>query len=132
MSLEKLKVGCCGFPKGKRKYFDQFKLVEIQQTFYNPPFTGSAQKWREEVPEDFEFSPRSWQEITHLPSSPTYREAGLEIPAGKEGNYGFVKPSGELCEAWGKTRDIAQVLKAKVIVSNAPRNSLRVRKISKI
>jgi uncharacterized protein YecE (DUF72 family) len=120
MSLEKLKVGCCGFPKGKKKYFEQFKLAEIQQTFYKPPLTGTAQKWREEVPEDFEFSLKAWQEITHLPSSPTYRKAGLQVPAGKEGNYGFFKPSEEVFEAWEKTRDIAQVLKAKVIVFQCP------------
>jgi len=118
--MNEIKVGCCGFPKGKKKYFDQFELVEIQQTFYRPPFTGSAQKWREEIPEDFEFSLKAWQEITHLPSSPTYRKAGLEIPAGKEGNYGFFKPTEEVFEAWGKTRDIAQVLKAKIIVFQCP------------
>ena len=118
--MNEIKVGCCGFPKGKKKYFEQFKLVEIQQTFYKPPITGTAKKWRDEVPEDFEFSLKAWQEITHLPSSPTYRKAGLQVPAGKEGNYGFFKPSEELCEAWGKTRDIAQVLKAKVIVFQCP------------
>ncbi len=118
--MNKIKVGCCGFSKGKRKYCEQFKLVEIQQTFYKPPLIATAQRWREEVPEDFEFSLKAWQEITHLPSSPTYRKASLQVPAGKEGNYGFFKPSEEVFEAWGKTRDIAQVLKAKAIVFQCP------------
>ena len=119
--MNEIKVGCSGFPKGQKKYFEQFKLVEIQQTFYKPPpLTGTAQKWREEVPEDFEFSLKSWKQRTHLPSSPTYRKAGLEIPAGKEVNHGFLNPSEEVCEAWGKTRDIAEVLKAKVIVFQCP------------
>jgi uncharacterized protein YecE (DUF72 family) len=118
--MNEIKVGCCGFPKGKKKYFEQFKLVEIQQTFYNPPLTGTAQKWRDEVPEDFEFSLRAWQEITHLPSSPTYRKAGLQVPAGKEDNYGFFKPTEEVFEACRKTRDIAQVLKVKAIVFQCP------------
>jgi uncharacterized protein YecE (DUF72 family) len=118
--MNEIKVGCCGFPKGKKKYFEQFKLVEIQQTFCKPPLTETAKKWRDEVAEDFEFSLKAWQEITHLPSSPTYRKSGLQVPARKEGNYGFFKPSEEVFEAWGKTRDIAQVLKAKVIIFQCP------------
>ena len=115
-----IKVGCCGFPEGKEKYFQKFKLVEIQQTFYKPPFLETVKRWRGEAPEDFGFSLKAWQLITHLPSSPTYRKGGLQIPAGKESNYGFFKPSEEVFEAWTKTRDIAQVLKAKVIVFQCP------------
>jgi len=118
--MNEIKVGCCGFSRGKKKYSEQLKLVEIQQTFYKPPLTATAQKWRAEAPQGFEFSLKAWQEITHLPSSPTYRKAGLQVPAGKEGNYGFFQPSQEVFEAWGKTRDIAQVLKAKVIVFQCP------------
>jgi uncharacterized protein YecE (DUF72 family) len=118
--MNQIKVGCCGFPKGKKKYFEQFKLVEIQQTFYKPPLMATAKKWRAEAPEDFEFSLKAWQVITHLPSSPTYRKADLQVPAGKEGNYGFFKPSEEVVEAWGKTRDIARILEAKVIVFQCP------------
>jgi uncharacterized protein YecE (DUF72 family) len=114
------KVGCCGFPKGKRKYVEQFALVEIQQTFYKPPLMATVRKWRGEVPEDFEFSSKAWQVITHLPSSSTYRRAGQQVPAGKEDNYGFFKPSEEVFEAWEKTQDIARILKAKVIVFQCP------------
>lgn len=118
--MDEIRVGCCGFPKGKKKYFEQFNLVEIQQTFYKAPLMTTAQKWREEVPKDFEFSIKAWQDITHLPSSPTYRKAGLQVPAGEENNYGFFKPSQKVFEAWEKTRDIARILKAKVIVFQCP------------
>jgi len=118
--MDEIKVGCCGFSKGKRKYIEKFRLVEIQKTFYKPPLTGTAQKWREQSPEDFEFSLKAWQEITHLPSSPTYRKAALQIPPSKEGNYGFFKPSEETFKAWEKTQDIARILKAKVIVFQCP------------
>lgn len=118
--MNQVKVGCCGFPRGKKQYFEQFNLVEIQQTFYKPPLIATAQKWREEAPEDFEFSLKAWQEITHLPSSPTYHKACLSILPDKQGNYGFFKPTREVFEAWQKTRDIAQVLKARVIVFQCP------------
>ncbi len=118
--MRQIKVGCCGFPRGRKKYFQQFKLAEIQQTFYKLPSVGTVARWRGEAPGDFEFSLKAWQLITHLPSSPTYRKAGLQIVGGKEGNYGFFKPSEEVFEAWGKTRDIAQVLEARVIVFQCP------------
>jgi uncharacterized protein YecE (DUF72 family) len=118
--MNEIKVGCCGFCKGKSKYFEQFKLVEIEQTFYKPPLMTSAQKWREEAPENFEFSLKARRVITHLPSSPTYRKASLRVPTGKEGDYGFFKPSAEVFEAWEKTRDIARVLTAKAIVFQCP------------
>jgi uncharacterized protein YecE (DUF72 family) len=81
---------------------------------------ATAQKWRQEAPADFEFSLKAWQEITHLPSSPTYRKAGLHIPPDKTDNYGFFKPSQEVFEAWRKTREVAQVLKGKFIVFQCP------------
>ena len=118
--MSQIKVGCCGFPRGKEKYFLEFKLVEVQQTFYKPPSFGTVERWREEAPEDFEFSLKAWQLVTHPATSPTYRKAGLQISAGKESNYGFFKPSEEVFEAWVRTRDIAQILKAKVIVFQCP------------
>jgi len=33
----KIKIGCCGFPTSKEKYYKDFKAVEIQKTFYQPP-----------------------------------------------------------------------------------------------
>jgi uncharacterized protein YecE (DUF72 family) len=50
------KVGCCGFREARAKYFRKFPLVEVQQTFYEPPKPSTLKSWREEAPEDFEFS----------------------------------------------------------------------------
>ncbi len=68
----RVKVGCCGFPGGMKKYFSQFRLVEVQQTFYKMPRLKTAQKWRQEAPSDFEFTLKAWQLITHSPTSATY------------------------------------------------------------
>jgi len=115
-----VKIGCCGFPKGMKHYFSRFKLVEVQKTFYKPPQLATALRWRQEAPLDFEFSIKAWQPITHLCSSPTYRKAGLEIPQGKEGNYGFFRPTEEVMEAWSRTTEIAEALRAGVIVFQCP------------
>ena len=31
------RVGCCGFPISLRRYAEEFSVVEVQQTFYQPP-----------------------------------------------------------------------------------------------
>jgi uncharacterized protein YecE (DUF72 family) len=118
--LHKVRVGCCGFPIGRKDYFRQFKLVEVQQTFYKMPGLGTAQRWRQEAPADFEFSLKAWQLITHPPASPTYRRAGLKILPGAEGHYGFFRPSDEVHQAWEETRRFAQELEAKVILFQCP------------
>jgi uncharacterized protein YecE (DUF72 family) len=115
-----IKIGCCGFPVAKDKYFKNFDVVEIQQTFYQPPEEKTVLKWREEAPDSFEFTLKAWQLITHEPSSPTYRRAKLEIPESKKKNYGFFKPSDEVWEAWERTQKIARILKSKIIVFQCP------------
>ncbi|NIN51751.1 MAG: DUF72 domain-containing protein, partial [Nitrososphaeria archaeon] len=72
-----VKVGCCGFPGSRKGYFNDFNLVEIQQTFYKMPRLETAQRWRQEAPNEFEFTLKAWQLITHPPTSPTYRKAGI-------------------------------------------------------
>ncbi len=44
-----LRVGCCGFPVNCREYEARLKVVEIQQTFYQPVRVETARRWREEA-----------------------------------------------------------------------------------
>lgn len=118
--LPRVKVGCCGFRSGMKEYFSQFRLVEVQQTFYKMPRLETAQRWRREAPAEFEFTLKAWQLITHPASSPTHRKAGIKVPPGAEENYGFFRPGNEVHEAWEKTRRFAQALEAKVIVFQCP------------
>jgi len=115
-----VKVGCCGFARGLKGYFSRFSLVEVQQTFYKPPKMETVTRWREQAPKDFEFSLKAWQLITHLPSSPTYRKAGIGIPPGKESLYGFFRPTEEVRAAWEKTREVALALGARVVLFQCP------------
>ncbi len=112
-------VGCCGFPCSRKKYYQNYKLVELQNTFYNLPGIEWADKLRSEVGEGFMFTMKAWQVITHPSTSPTWRKL-KEKPFGEIGNYGFLKPSRENYSAWEKTLEIAKVLKAHVIVLQTP------------
>jgi uncharacterized protein YecE (DUF72 family) len=115
-----IQIGCCGFPVARQKYFNTFRVVELQQTFYQPPLSLTIQKWRNEAPHDFEYTLKAWQLITHEPSSPTYRRLKIKIPQSKEKNYGSFKPTDEVYAAWEKTKEIADALHAKVIVFQCP------------
>lgn len=114
------KVGCCGFPVSRARYFGAFGLVEVQRTFYQPPGKELAEKWRRQSPGDFEYTLKAWQLITHGPESPTYRKLKTEIPLSRRDRYGFFKPTGEVLSAWDKTREIAEILGARVIVFQCP------------
>lgn len=114
-----IKVGCCGFPVGRGEYFRRFKLVEVQQTFYHPPKTETLQKWLKEAPEDFEFTLKAWQLITHSPSSPTYRRTRLDIPKESK-QYGYFRQTPETAHAWDVTCQCAHALRAKIIVFQCP------------
>ena len=115
-----IKVGCCGYPVSKKKYYENFNVIEIQKTFYSLPSVELVLKWKEEVPHDFEFTIKAWQLITHEPSSPTYRKAKVSIPDAKKESYGSFKPTDEVFKAWEETEKIARALEAKIVVFQCP------------
>lgn len=115
-----LKVGCCGFPTSMREYFKRLSLVEVQRTFYSLPSIETTRSWREQAPENFEFTAKAWQLITHPASSPTYRKAGIKVDENKEKNYGFFKPTEEVFNAWTRTSEITKALEANVVIFQCP------------
>lgn len=120
MSLPLLKIGTCGFPLARSEYYRLFSVVEIQQTFYQPPTLKTALHWREESPSGFEFSLKAWQLITHEPSSPTYRRLRQPVPSSKTALYGSFRPTDEVLEAWAVTDEIARVLRVRVVLFQSP------------
>ncbi|MGP3667848.1 MAG: DUF72 domain-containing protein [Candidatus Bathyarchaeota archaeon] len=60
-----VKVGCCGFPVARKRYYEAFKVVEVNSTFYNYPKPSVLAKWKMEAPEDFEFVLKAHQDISH-------------------------------------------------------------------
>ena len=117
-----LKVGTCGWSvKGGRKaYFERFKVIEVQKTFYRLPKLGTLEEWRREAPEGFEFTVKAWQVITHPPSSPTWRRAGIKVGEGEEDKYGYFRPTDVNFEAWERVKEACRALKAKICVFQTP------------
>jgi uncharacterized protein YecE (DUF72 family) len=115
-----VKIGCCGFAGSQASYFEQFQLVEVQQTFYEPPRLSTAQRWRGLAPADFEFTLKAWQIITHEATSPTYRRLRTPLNDKSSQAVGSFKPTEEVRAAWMRTREIALALRARAIVFQCP------------
>jgi uncharacterized protein YecE (DUF72 family) len=113
-------VGCCGWPEARAKYFHHFPVVELQDTFYDPPSLATIEKRRQQAPGDFAFTLKAWQLITHSPRSPTYRRLKTPIAADKQDRYGFFRPTVEVRQAWERTAAIVRALRAAVVVFQCP------------
>jgi uncharacterized protein YecE (DUF72 family) len=92
----------------------------VQQTFYKIPSLDTLRSWRREAPPDFEFTLKAWQVVTHPPTSPTWRKAGISIDPSKASHYGYLRPTKENFEAWEKTLEAAKALNARVVVVQTP------------
>jgi uncharacterized protein YecE (DUF72 family) len=113
-------VGCCGFALAQARYFRTFRLLEVQQTFYQPPQLATLQRWRAAAPKGFEFTLKAWQLITHEPSSPTYRRLRTPIADSRRARYGSFRCTDEVLAAWRTTLEAARALAATAIVFQCP------------
>lgn len=122
MDLSGIKTGTCGFGRAKREeYTALLPVVEIQHAFYDPPEVPTLEKWRSEVPSDFEFTLKAWQIITHEATSPTYRRLKKRPLSNDEAkDAGFFKPTKLVREAMQTTLDCAKALGAKTILFQCP------------
>ncbi len=114
-------VGCCGLAGRQADYYREFPVVEVQRTFYQLPRLSLAEKWRREAPDDFCFTMKAWQLITHRSESPTYRRLKEEL-TGSPGAYGDFQATEEVEAAWQRTLEWARGLQAPIIVFQCPRS----------
>lgn len=116
-----LKIGTCGFGRAKRdEYVSVLPVVEIQHTFYDPPMLKTLEKWRADVPADFEFTLKAWQMITHESSSPTYRRLKRPLTDKEIDEAGFFRPTDTVRDALKLTLDCASALRARTILFQCP------------
>jgi uncharacterized protein YecE (DUF72 family) len=120
MAKEFHKIGCCGFPVIKTKYAENFQVMEVQQTFYQPPGISTLQKWRALMPSEFEFTLKAWQIITHPAQSPTYRRLKMKLTPEEYQQCGAFKPTRIVRQAWETTRNCAEALSARHILFQCP------------
>jgi uncharacterized protein YecE (DUF72 family) len=115
-----LKVGLCGFTVGASTYVQSFGVVEIQQTFYDPPPRATLERWRAQAPETFEFTMKAWQVITHADTSRTYRRLRRPFGDVQRNEAGGFRSNDTVHAAWTETAECARVLKASAILFQCP------------
>ena len=92
-------VGCCGWAAAPARYVQQFRTIELQSTFYQPPALDLAARWRRDVAQDFRFCLKAWQLITHPASSPTYRKLRAPLSERSKRAAGGFQPTDEVWRA---------------------------------
>lgn len=120
MSSNNLKIGCCGFPCVKPKYARSFDVVEVQQTFYQPPQAVTLKNWRKLVPPGFEFTLKAWQLITHTAKSPTFRRLTSRFTPEELAQCGAFQTTSMVQMAWERTLICAEALAARLVLFQCP------------
>ena len=116
----KVNIGTCGFRSSKEEYVQRLSCVEIQDTFYQPPQIATLERWRKEVPAEFEFTLKAWQLITHESKSPTYKRLKKKLSEDELRDGGYFKPTTVVKEAWKTTLACAKALQAKTVLFQCP------------
>jgi uncharacterized protein YecE (DUF72 family) len=114
------KLGMCGFTIGAAAYYKKFPVVEVQQTFYDPPADATMQKWRDAAPPDFEFTMKAWQVITHFGTSSTYRRLRSPFSDQQRAEAGGFRVNPTVLDAWDRTLGCAGILRATAILFQCP------------
>src|SRR5688572_4854048 len=102
--MARVVTGLCGFTMAQSRYAAHFPVVEVQQTFYEPPADRVLDRWRATMPDGFEFTLKAWQLITHVATSPTYRRLKRALTAVERAAVGGFRDSPIVDEAWRVTR----------------------------
>jgi uncharacterized protein YecE (DUF72 family) len=113
-----VRAGVCGFCVPQAELFRRFRLLEVQQTFYWPPQLKTVERWRRTATEDFEFTLKAFQAITHAGTSPTYRRT--KFSTDERAQCGGFCDTQMVRDAWKLTLRLADALEATVVVFQCP------------
>src|SRR3954453_14146781 len=120
--MTEVRTGLCGFTMAFADYVREFRLVEVQQTFYEPPGDATLMRWRRQAPSRFEFTLKAWQLITHEASSPTYRRLRRSLDASERSQCGSFRTTPGVLGAWNRTLECARLLRASAVLFQCPRS----------
>ncbi len=113
-------VGTCGFPTARSRYYSLFRVVELQETFYDLPTQDKMSSLRGEAPADFQFAVKVLQGLTHTSDSPTWRKIKRARLTGNLSNYGLLRPTRENLELWDEFVNVTRSLNPVFYVFQTP------------
>lgn len=114
-------IGCAGFAAGRprRRYFEQLDAVELEQTFVHPPRAATLRRWRKEAPPKFQFVVKAWQLVTHLSTSPSYRQLPPDV-ARSAADAGHLRDNELVQRALERSLAAAELLDAAALLFEMP------------
>jgi uncharacterized protein YecE (DUF72 family) len=112
------RVGLCGFTMAMEDYALHFPVVEIQNTFYEPPSNQVLPRWLAVTSASLEYTIKVWQLVTHARNSPTYRRLRKPLPEGAQ--PGFFQDTGAVQEGWHRPVECARILHATATLFQCP------------
>jgi uncharacterized protein YecE (DUF72 family) len=101
-----------------KAYASRFPVVEIQNTFYEPPRDAILQRWRQATGSSLEYTMKVWQLVTHGVSSPTYRR--MKQPPDADSEPGGFRESSAVSEGWQRSVECAEILGATGMLFQCP------------
>jgi uncharacterized protein YecE (DUF72 family) len=113
-----VRVGLCGFTMAMEDYPLHFPVVEVQNTFYEPPRDVIMRRWIASTPPSLEYTMKVWQMVTHAANSPTYRRMKTPLPVGAE--PGFFRDSAAVRQGWQRSLECAKILGATAMLFQCP------------
>ncbi|GGN10423.1 hypothetical protein GCM10009721_43050 [Terrabacter tumescens] len=117
-----VRVGLCGWTVSQSSYVRRFPVVEVQNTFYDPPADAVLTRWRTQVPTDFEFTMKAWQIVTHESNSPTYRRLKEPLSESAHGQVGGFRTTPEVLAGWQRTLECSRLLRATAVLLQCPKS----------
>ncbi len=113
-----VRVGLCGFTMSMEDYGAHFPVVEVQNTFYEPPRNIVMEKWLAATPPQLEYTIKVWQLVTHNANSPTYRRMKRPLKPGEA--PGSFRDSSAVAEGWDRSVACARLLSATAMLFQCP------------
>ncbi len=114
-----IKTGTCGIRQPRKRYYENLDVVELQETFYDMPDPERMRKLREEAPQEFEFTVKVFQGLTHSPRSPTWKKMRYRLKGSLE-NYGLLRPTKENIELWEEFLNNIKPLQSHIFIFQTP------------
>lgn len=115
-----MKVGLCGFTMAMADYPLHFPVVEVQQTFYEPPADAVVRRWLSSTPRGFEFTVKAWQLITHEGGSPTYRRLRRPLDATERAECGAFRNTEIVRVGLTRSLECVRLLGATALLFQSP------------
>lgn len=101
-----VKVGFCGSGMSAAASSRALQVLEVQETFLDPPTLNAARGWRAQAPPAFEFTAKAPRSITH------------DAPPSNQ--LGRFRPTEEVFQAWTRVESVCEALRATLVVFETP------------